>query len=501
MAQKLVQTQTLQQVQTLSPQQVLQVKLLEMPVSELEQRVSNELLDNGALEENTDAQADGAAPSDESAFDEGDSASQADDKAVPTDEFRTPEQQRAIDDYSSPDDVPDYVWQSKGSARPEAMDYGDTTSFFEQMKQQMAECRLSQREKELMTYLIGSLDSDGLLKKQLSTLADEMEIYAGIRTSASELEGLVKTLQTFDPPGIGARSLRECLMIQVRRDKNWPSRIKKLEYEVLDKFYLEFTHKRWDRISPKLRLTPADEARIKKDLVKLNPRPGSSMGEVVGHNYQQIIPDFVAENENDGDVTFYLNKGRVPELRVSPAFQQSMEQASQGGRKLSRVQRETLAYTKEKIERARTFIEAVLGRRRTLTAVMQAIIDIQRPFFLEGDEALLKPMILKDVAERTRLDISTVSRATQGKYVETRFGTFPLKWFFSDSFVNNNGEELSSRRIQIALKEIIEQEDKKKPLSDQALTEMLKKKGFDVARRTVTKYREQIGFPIARLRK
>ena len=501
MSQKLIQTQALQQVQTLSPQQVLQVKLLELPVGELEQRVNNELLDNGALEEDVDAQHDEAEESQESAFEDDGQSSSSDHNADLSDEFRTPEQQRAIDDYFSPDDVPDYLWQSKGATRPETMEWGDTTSFYEQMKQQMMECNLSPRQKELMGYLIGSLESDGLLKKQLSTLVDELEIYSGISTTVKELEGLLEKLQTFDPPGIGARNLRECLMIQVKRDVHWPSRIKKLEYEILENYFEEFTHKRWDRLVMKLHLSPADVARMKKDLTKLNPRPGSSLGEVIGHNYQQIIPDFVVESENDGEISFYLNKGRVPELHVSPAFLRSIEMASKNKRELNRSQREALSYTKQKIERAQMFIDAVKGRRRTLTAVMQAIIDIQRPFFLEGDESLLRPMILKDVAERTKLDISTVSRATQSKYVETRFGTYSLKWFFSDRFMSNSGEQMSSRKIQIMLKEIIDQEDKKRPLSDQALTRALKEKGFDLARRTVTKYREQIGYPIARLRK
>ncbi len=507
MPQKLVQSQALQQVQTLSPQQVLQVRLLEMPVSVLEQRVKNELIDNGALEECLGSFEDADASSPEEAYAGEDAGTDGDETAgleggLPSDEYRPADVRQAMDDYRSPDDVPDYLLQERGGRnRPETMNYGDTTSFYEQMTEQMNECDLTPREKELMTYLIGSLESDGLLKKKLSTLADELEIYAGMQTTEAELEKVLARLQTFDPPGIGARDLRECLLLQLRRDGSRRSLRKRQEYEIIDKMFDEFTHKRWDRIAARLHLTEAECERLQRDLKKLNPRPGSAMGEVVGHNYQQVVPDFAVEADDNGEITLSLNKGDVPELRISPSFLETLRQVDAGRAKMSRPEREALQYTRRKIEKAQGFIEAVKQRRHTLTAVMQAIIDLQRPFFLEGDETLLRPMILKDVAGRTGLDISTVSRAANSKYVETRYGTYPLKWFFSDGFVTNDGQEIATRKILAALKELVEAEDKKRPLSDEALKAMLNGKGFPVARRTVAKYREQLGIPVARLRK
>lgn len=503
MAQKLVQNQTLQQVQTLSPQQVLQVRLLEMPVSELEQRVKNELMENGALEERLGTPEDAD-------FTDGDTYSDGEgnertDMAEPdfgTDDYRSAEVRQAMDDYRTPDDIPDYLLQNPGRKdAPEYMEYGDTTSFYEQMTEQMNECELTPREKELMTYLIGSLESDGLLKKKLSTIADELEIYNGLQVSQEELEAVLQKLQGFDPPGIGARDLRECLLLQIRRDEHFKTPLKQQEYKVIDKYYEEFTHKRWDKICQRMKLSEAEAERLQKELKRLNPRPGSAMGEVVGHNYQQIVPDFVVETDDEGGISMSFNKGDIPELRISPSFMELLEQADTGRSGMSRPEREALQYTRQKIEKAQGFIEAVKQRRRTLRAVMQAIIELQRPFFAEGDETLLRPMILKDVAERTGLDISTVSRAANSKYVETGYGTYPFKWFFSDGYVTGDGEEIAVRKIQAALKECVEAEDKKKPLSDEALTAMLNEKGFPIARRTVAKYREQMGIPVARLRK
>ncbi len=504
MSQKQVQTQSLQQVQKLSPQQVLQVRLLEMPVSELEQRVKNELMDNGALEEGfskdeTDVRDEEGYISEET---EGTDTGGMD-GGLPEDEYRTADVRQAMDDYGSPDDIPDYLLQDRpgGQERPATMEYGDTISFYEQMKEQMNECSLTEHEHELMTYLIGSLESDGLLKKKLSTLADELEIYNGLTVTVEELEAVLMKLQTFDPPGIGARDLRECLMLQIRRDANFHTRLKQLAYKVLDRYFEDFTHKRWDSIAARLHITQAEAERVERELRRLNPRPGSAMGEVVGRGYQQIVPDFVTRTDDDGHVSFTLNKGDVPELHISPSFLEIMEQtdAKRGG--LSRSEREALQYTRQKIESAQGFIEAVKQRRRTLVSVMQAIIDWQLPFFREGDESLLRPMILKDVAGRTGLDISTVSRAAGSKYVETDYGTYPLKWFFTDGYVTEDGQEIATRKIQMALKELVEAEDKKKPLSDEVLMTKLNEKGFPIARRTVAKYREQMGIPVARLRR
>lgn len=502
MAQKIIQTQSLQQTQTLSPQQVLQVRLLEMPVSELEQRVKNEIIENGALEEGDHySEADDSynADTQEDAYEaaEGGMEAYSDLVSSPSKELKD-----ALGDYRNSDEVPDYLLKNyPQNDTMETIDYGDTISFYEQMKEQMNECELTEKQKMLMEYLIGSLENDGLLKKPLSTLADELEVYHNEPTTVEELEQVLRMLQEFEPAGIGARSLQECLQIQIRRDKRFHTPLKQKEYRVITQYYEEFTHKRWDKIQQRMKLTDGEVEQLQKEIRRLNPRPGSSMGELVGHNYQQVVPDFIVETEDDGTITMTLNQGDVPELKISDSFLDILRQYDGERQKMSRSEKDALLYTRQKIEKAQMFIDAIRQRRHTLTVTMQAIIDLQRPFFLEGDELLLRPMILKDVAERTGLDISTISRVTGSKYVQTNYGIYPLKWFFSDGFTTDDGQEIATRKIQNALKEIIENEDRKKPLSDETLTQLLNQKGFPIARRTVAKYREQLGIPVARLRK
>ena len=502
MAQKIIQTQSLQQTQTLSPQQVLQVRLLEMPVSELEQRVKNEIIENGALEESDHfSEADDSYNSDtqDDAYETGEGGMEAYSDLVssPSKELKD-----ALGDYRNSDEVPDYLLKNyPQNDTVETIEYSDTISFYEQMKEQMNECELTEKQKMLMEYLIGSLENDGLLKKPLSTLADELEVYHNEQTTVEEPEQVLHILQDFEPAGIGARSLQECLQIQIRRDERFHTPLKQKEYRIVTQFYEEFTHKRWDKIQQRMKLTDQEVELLQKEIRKLNPRPGSSMGEIVGHNYQQVVPDFIVETDDDGTITMTLNQGDVPELKISDSFLDLLKQYDQGRQKISRSEKDALLYTKQKIEKAQIFIDAIRQRRHTLTVTMQAIIDLQRPFFLEGDELLLKPMILKDVAERTGLDISTISRVSNSKYVQTNYGIYPLKWFFSDGYTTDDGQEIATRKIQNALKEIIENEDKKKPLSDEVLTQMLNQKGFPIARRTVAKYREQLGIPVARLRK
>ncbi|MBO5180630.1 MAG: RNA polymerase factor sigma-54 [Paraprevotella sp.] len=507
MAQKNIQTQTLQQTQTLSPQQVLLVRLLEMPVSELEQRVEREMMENGALEE-SDTRNDG----DDLYYgedneggdrdDEGDLAPAGLDTYGDTPLAPSAELSQALGDYRSVDDVPDYLLRnSNRQETPEAIEYSDTASFYEQMKEQMGECDLTPHEQVLMEYLIGSLESDGMLKKSLSVLADELEVYHNVETTEEELAAVLKKLQDFEPAGIGARNLQECLLLQIEHDEQFHTPLKQKEHLIIEKYYDEFTHKRWDKIQQRLKLTDDEAELLQRELRRLNPRPGSAMGEAIGRNYQQIIPDFIVETADDGTLTMSLNQGDVPELRISDSFMELLKQSEGARSRLSRPEKEALQYTRQKIEKAQYFIEAIKQRRHTLTVTMQAIIALQRPFFEEGDELLLRPMILKDVAERTGLDISTVSRVSNSKYVQTNYGIYPLKWFFSDGYTTDDGQEIATRKIQSALRELVDNEDRKKPLSDEALTALLNEKGFPIARRTVAKYREQLGIPVARLRK
>lgn len=485
-----IQSQAQQQVQTLSPQQVLLVKLLELPTVELEERVHAEILDNPALEEGRD-------PS-EIAED------QAND--YPTDPDADPDtnynEDVSLGDYRTEDDIPDYKLQennhSKGET-PEEIPLSDNISFYETLKEQLDMQELTDEQKMLGEYIIGSLDDDGLLRKTTESIMDELAIYQGIYTSEKELEHIISIIQDFDPAGIGARNLQECLLLQIKRKEDSP--LKKIEHDIIEQFCDEFTKKNKEKIIQKLNITEEEYNAAVAELVKLNPRPGSSMGEAIGKNLHHIIPDFIVETEDDGNIILSLNNRNVPELRLSRTFTDMLEEQTKNKANQSKEAKDAFMFLKQKVDAAQGFINAVKQRQNTLLSTMQAIIDLQRPFFTDGDETLLKPMILKDVAERAKLDISTVSRVSNSKYVQTNFGIFPLKFFFSDGYTTENGEELSVREIKRILKELIDGENKEKPLTDDELADSLKEKGYPIARRTVAKYRTQLNIPVARLRR
>lgn len=485
-----IQSQAQQQVQTLSPQQVLLVKLLELPTVELEERVHAEILDNPALEEGRDP------------------AEIAEDQAndYPTDPDADPDtnynEDVSLGDYRSEDDIPDYKLQennrSKGET-PEEIPLSDNVSFYETIKEQLDMQDLTEEQKQLGEYIIGSLDDDGLLRKTTEALMDELAIYQGIYTTEEELEHIISIIQDFDPAGIGARNLQECLLLQIKRKEDSP--VKKIEHDIIEQCCDDFTKKNKEKIIQKLNITEEEYNAAVAELVKLNPRPGSSMGEAMGKNLHHIIPDFIVETEDDGNIILSLNNRNVPELRLSRTFTDMLEEHTKNKANQSKESKDAFMFLKQKVDAAQGFINAVKQRQNTLMSTMQAIIDLQRPFFLEGDETLLRPMILKDVAERAKLDISTVSRVSNSKYVQTNFGIFPLKFFFSDGYTTDSGEELSVREIKRILKELVDGEDKSKPLTDDELAELLKGKGYPIARRTVAKYRMQLNIPIARLRR
>ena len=354
---------------------------------------------------------------------------------------------------------------------------------------------LTRRQMKIAQYIIGSIDNDGILDKDLQAISDDLAFYHDTDASTDEIEQVLKVIQEFDPAGIGARNLQECLLIQIRRKKDSP--LKELQEKIISSMFDEFTHKRWDKIAAKLNLTRQQTDEVISELIKLNPRPGSSLGETVGHSRQHIIPDFVLDNY-DGDIHFVLNNSNIPQLHVSREYSDMLENQIKNG---SSSQRDAAVYIKSKLDSARGFIQALKQREQTMTRTMQAIIDLQRPFFTEGDETLLKPMILKDVADKTGYDISTISRVTSGKYVQTSFGTFPLKAFFTDGVKTNNGQEVSVKEIHRILREVTDAENHDNPLTDEQLADILAQRGFKVARRTVAKYREQIGIPVARMRK
>ena len=509
MTQKLIQTQEqkLQQLQRLSAQQMLQVKMLEMPLNELEDNINAELDDNPALEtENPDDALMGEGNEDRSALDDSDNSNDdefGDDayEAQSEKEERKDELDQALESIGKDDQMPDYNTDryNTQNADYEEMVYGDTTSFYDKLKEQMDMQILTDKEKQIMEYLIGSLDEDGLLRKDLDSICDELIIYHNIDVSEKEIEHVLHKLQSFDPAGVGGRSLQECLLLQVKRLPKGV--LRKTMEEVFEDYFDEFTKKHWDKIKSGLELNETQLETLKDEIRKLNPKPGASLGETDGRNMQQINPDFIVDTADDGTITFTLNRGNMPELTVSPSFTDMIETYKKHKDQMSRKDKEALLYAKEKVDKAQGFIEAIKQRRHTLIVTMKAIIDIQRQFFLDGDEADLKPMILKDVADRTGLDISTISRVSNVKYAQTKWGMFPLKFFFTDGYTTEDGEEMSTRKIKIALQELINQEDKKKPLSDEALAKALKEKGFPIARRTVAKYREQFNIPVARLRK
>ena len=493
------QTQQLKQGQSYSYQQLLQASLVELPVTQLVDRINTEMNDNPALEI--------AAPGDDGYQDHQDYPDHEDNTDAADDfmaQNEREERQSALDDALSgigrdDEELPVYQGGASVNEEREEMIYGETTSFYDLLKEQMGELDMSERERYVMEYLIGSLDDDGLLRKGLDAISDELAIYHNIDVSAKEIEQVLLLLQHFDPAGIGARSLQECLLLQIERRDT--SRLTELMERVINEFFDEFTKKHWDKIQTALSLNDMQSEALFHELRKLNPRPGASLGETVGRSLQQITPDFIVETQDDGTVTFTLNNGEVPELKVSQSFADSMKEYQENKENLSRQTKEALLYIKKKVDAAQGFIEALKVRRHTLTVTMRAIIQLQHQFFVDGDEASLRPMILKDVAEKTGLDLSTISRVSNSKYAQTRWGTFPLRHFFSDGYVTESGEELSTRQIKVALRDIIEAEDKKHPLSDDTLREKLTAMGYPIARRTVAKYREQLGIPIARLRK
>ena len=482
-----IQTQAQQLTQTLSPQQILVVKLLELPTMELEERVRAEILDNPALEEGKDI------------FEQ--DHSEEFDADFNNDNSYTDED-ISLGDYRTEDDIPDYKLQEHNRSRGEVAEeipFSDSVSFYEMLLEQLQMQRLTEEEKIMAEYLIGSLDDDGLLRKGTQTLIDELAIYRGIYTNEKEIDKILSIIQDFDPAGIGARSLQECLLLQLKRKPETP--IKKVEVEIIEKYCDDFTRKNKEKIMLRMNLTEEEYDEAINELAKLNPRPGSSLGDIVGKNFQQIIPDFLVDSDETGNITFTLNNGNVPELHLSREFNELLEEHTTNKENQSKDSKDAFLFLKQKVDAAQNFINAIKQRHQTLLTPMQVIIDLQRPFFLEGDETLLKPMILKDVAEKAKLDVSTVSRVSNSKYVQTNFGIFPLRFFFSDGYTTEEGEELSVREIKQLLKECTEHENKENPYNDDELADILREKGYPIARRTVAKYRQQLNIPTARLRR
>lgn len=486
------QTQSLKQIQGITQQQLLQAQLIELPVAQLLERVNAEMDDNPALELSTGDDSEYAETFDDA------------DNPEPSDDYEREERQSALDAAlesigRDDEELPVYHGGQSYQEEREEIVYGASQSFYDLLKEQMGTTNLDEHERDIMEYLIGSLDEDGLLRKSLESICDELAIYHNLDTSVREIEKILHRLQEFDPAGIGARNLQECLLLQIQRRD--PSHLRDLMERVVKEYFEAFTKKHWQKLQQALQLSDIQAETLIGELRKLNPKPGASLGETVGRSLQQITPDFIIDTQDDGTVTFQLNMSDVPELHVSQSFSDTLREYQGNKEKMSRQMKEALLYTKKKVDAAQGFIEAIKARQHTLTVTMKAIIQWQHRYFEEGDEALLRPMILKDIAEKTGLDLSTVSRVSNSKYAQTRWGTFPLRHFFSDSYVTAEGDELSTREIKATLQDIVEAEDKQHPYSDEALGKLLAEKGYPIARRTVAKYREQLGIPIARLRK
>lgn len=455
-----------------------------MPITELEDNVRTEIDDNPALE-----------------------IIPTDDPTEPTDtpQTDTNDTNDTLDDALTSLDGDDYMPRASyddgghNSAEYEEMIYGDTTSFYDKLREQAGQVSLDPQESEAMNYIIGSLDDDGLLRKNVDTLCEELAIYCNIDFPLPKVARLVEILQSFEPAGIGAHNLQECLQLQI--DRRPQSRLTQLMRQVVSQCFPLFLKKHWEQIAKELQIDTTTAQRVEVELRRLNPKPGAAMGETEGRNLQQVTPDFIVETQDDGTISLTLNAGDLPELRIAPSFTQLIDTYRKSEKAtLSRREKEAMLYAKQKIDKAQSLIEAIRQRRRTLTITMQAIIDWQRKFFLDGDEADLRPMILKNIADRTGLDVSTVSRVSNVKYVQTNWGIFPLRFFFTESYTAGDGDEVSTRRIKLALRDIIDKEDKRHPLTDEQLTAYIAQAGYPIARRTIAKYREQLGIPVARLR-
>jgi RNA polymerase sigma-54 factor len=478
--------QRLQQklLQKLSPQQIQVIKLLEIPTMQLEQRIKKELEENPTLEEGIN-------------YEEETSQEETNNEDVNSndDEF-------TVDDYLNEEDVPSYRLSSNNYSKDdkrEEIPFSTGVSFHEHLESQLGLRVLDERQKNLGLYLIGNIDDDGYLRRKLSAIADDLAFSVGVEANEDELEQILYIIHDFDPVGVGARDLQECLLIQIE-NKTLSDPQVALARKILKYNFDEFTRKHYDKIQAKLELSDEDLKEAIDEILKLNPKPGGSFYDPHNRASYHIVPDFVLE-QIDGEIILGLNSKNVPDLKINREYSQMLESYAANRNNASRQEKEAVAFVKQKIDSAKWFIDAIRQRQNTLLFTMRSIVEYQEEFFKTGDETKLKPMILKDIAEATGLDISTISRVANSKYIQTNFGIFSLKFFFSEGMQTDSGEEVSTKEIKKILSDCVEVEDKRKPLTDEKLMDILQEKGYPIARRTVAKYREQLNIPVARLRK
>jgi RNA polymerase sigma-54 factor len=482
--QKLGLNQSLQQ--KLSPQQIQFIKLLQVPTAELETRIEEELEINPALEEGDEPEAD--APEDTNT------------EETEFQESSGSEDEVDIKDYLRDDDYSGYKMQGDGDDDEDReMPIPMSSSLHEQLMSQLDFLGLNEHHYNIGKQLVGSIESDGYIRRDIESIVNDLAFSQGIETNAEEVESILKKIQTFDPPGIAARDLQECLLLQLDRMDNGHDIDVAVAKKIISECYEEFTKKHYAKIQKKLDTEDEEFIRDAVDLIiRLNPKPGGGGPNTVVKN-QYIIPDFIVTN-NNGKIELALNSRNAPELRISRSYTEMFKAYDKSDKKDKKL-KEAVSFVKQKLDAAKWFIDAIKQRQQTLLRTMKAIIDFQYDFFVEGDESKLKPMILKDIAQMINMDISTVSRVASSKAVQTDFGIYPLKYFFSEGIATDSGEEVSSREVKQIIKDIIEKEDKDKPLSDDKLEKILNDKGYNIARRTVAKYREQLNIPVARLRK
>lgn len=478
-------------LQKLSPQQIQLMKLLQVPTVALEQRIKEELEINPALEEGGENN-----EQDEVSEDPFASANDGDEEAHEDqnrDDFD-------LSAYLDDDETPAYKLQannySPDDERKEVPFAGGVT-FQEQLKAQLQLRDLDPRQYAIAEYLIGNLDEDGYLRRELFAIVDDLAFSQNIETSETELEQILGVVQQLDPPGVGARDLQECLLLQLKR-KHQTVELKTAAI-ILKECMEEFSRKHYDKVAKKLELSDEELRLAIKEILRLNPRPGNSES-ASAKSTEHIIPDFILIN-NEGQLELQLNSRNAPDLKISRTYQEMLDHYSKSKKISGKEQKEAILFVKQKIDSARWFIDAIRQRQQTLMLTMNAILEYQYEYFQSGDETKLRPMILKDIAEQVGLDISTISRVANSKYIQTSFGTKLLKSFFSESLSTDSGEEVSTREVKKILEETIGAEDKRKPVTDDKLAKILKEKGYNIARRTVAKYREQLNIPVARLRK
>ena len=492
-------SQSLQQklLQKLSPQQIQLMKLLQVPTANLEERIKEELEENPALEldeEKHDENADEI----KDEFSEAAAEEEYEEMDGSEDEYDNID----VSEYVSEgdDEVGDYKLRDDNYPEDDdkkQLPFKTETSFYELLLDQLGLLKLDEKEQKIAEQIVGSIDEDGYLRRETSAIVDDLAFRQNIIATEEDVETIIRRIQQFEPAGVAARDLQECLLIQLQRQKDEGKPVD-LAIKALERYFDEFTKKHYEKIQRGLNLDEDQLKEVMQQIVRLNPKPGGNVGEI-NKAESYVVPDFFIMN-NAGKLELTLNSRNAPELRISEGYRDMLKDYDRGSKKDKR-QKEAVLFIKQKIDAAKWFIDAIKQRQHTLLSTMNAIMEHQYDFFLTGDETNMRPMILKDIAEKTNLDISTVSRVANSKFVQTEFGTYRLKFFFSESLTTDSGEEVSTREVKKILSDMIESESKKHPLSDEKLTELLQEKGYNIARRTVAKYREQLNIPVARLRK